>query len=136
MSTIAIVDIDRNYGIGKNGTIPWKTDLAFFNKMTTNHVVIMGKNTWESLSDKPLLDRINIVVSTKLDDGRWKLKKNLCGYFYTVKSLGQALRLADDIAHDKEHFIIGGEHLYLSAFVAGIVDAVLVTKYADRKSVV
>ena len=130
MSTIAIVATDKKDGIGKEGGIPWKSDLAFFKKMTTDHVVIMGRRTWESLKVKPLPDRVNIIVSTTLPQGRWKLNKNDDQFFFCEPTIGSALRLANDIAPDKEHFLIGGEQLYASAFVAGLVDAVLITRYA------
>ena len=50
--------------IGQNNSIPWKIsqDLKFFKLTTENHVVIMGRKTFESLG-KPLKNRINIVVS-------------------------------------------------------------------------
>lgn len=43
----AILAVDDNYGIAKNGNIPWysKEDLIFFKNKTDNNVVIMGKNT-------------------------------------------------------------------------------------------
>jgi dihydrofolate reductase len=58
---------DTNYGIGKNGTLPWniKEDLALFKKYTNGHVIIMGRKTWDSLPIKPLPGRINIVLSSK-----------------------------------------------------------------------
>ena len=60
-----IVAIDKKRGIGLNNKIPWyfKEDLQFFKKITLNSIVIMGRNTWESLK-KPLPQRYNIVLST------------------------------------------------------------------------
>jgi dihydrofolate reductase len=130
MSAIAIVACDQKQGIGKDGSIPWKTDLSFFKKMTTGHVVIMGRKTWESLNIQPLPDRVNIIVSNTLPQGRWKKNKSDKEYFYCEPSIGAALAFARDLYPDKEHFIIGGEQLYRSAFVAGLIDAVLLTKYA------
>ena len=130
MSIITIAAVDRKMGIGKDGGIPWKSDLAFFKKMTVGHIVIMGRKTWESLKVQPLPDRINIVISTKLDEGRWKKSKEDQAFFYTVKSIGAALRIAEVFYPDKEVFVIGGEKLYRSAMDAGVVDAVLLTKYA------
>jgi dihydrofolate reductase len=62
----AIVAIDNNYGIAKNGKIPWKsiTDMLFFKKKTINNIVIMGYKTLLSLpKGKPLVDRLNIVLT-------------------------------------------------------------------------
>jgi len=63
--TLAIIAaMDRNGLIGKNNHLPWHIpeDLANFRKVTLDHNVIMGKNTWISLG-KPLDRRTNIVLS-------------------------------------------------------------------------
>jgi dihydrofolate reductase len=61
-----IVAMDGDNGIGFNNTLPWslKGDLARFKKITMGNVVIMGRNTWESLP-APLVGRIQIVVSSR-----------------------------------------------------------------------
>lgn len=61
-----IIACDPNGGIGVNNMLPWlslQDDLARFKRLTTNQVVIMGKNTWYSLPIKPLPNRINIVIT-------------------------------------------------------------------------
>lgn len=53
-------------GIGKDNQLPWSMlegDLPRFKSLTSNQVVVMGKNTWLSLPKKPLLSRLNFVVS-------------------------------------------------------------------------
>ncbi len=64
-----IVAIDRNNGIGYNNRllahIPG--DLRRFREITMGHCLIMGKNTWESLPNRPLAGRKNIVLT---DDER------------------------------------------------------------------
>ena len=45
--------------------------MANFKKLTVgdgNNSIIMGKNTWDSLNRKPLLNRKNIVISSTLKD--------------------------------------------------------------------
>ena len=62
---------DENGGIGKLGKLPWhlSEDLQNFKKITLNSVIIMGKNTWKSLTIKPLPKRRNIVLtSSKMDN--------------------------------------------------------------------
>ena len=56
---------DKDGGIGKNGKLPWyiPEDLKNFKKITSNHPIIMGRLTWESLPFKPLPNRRNIVLS-------------------------------------------------------------------------
>lgn len=53
-----------NRVIGANNQIPWHLpeDFKWFKQLTTGHVVIMGRKTFESLG-KPLPNRINIVLS-------------------------------------------------------------------------
>ncbi len=70
----AIVVVDKNWAIGKDGCLPWKikADLQYFKILTTKtqqpglkNAVIMGRRTWESIPQKfrPLPDRLNFVVS-------------------------------------------------------------------------
>ena len=65
----AIFAVDANYGIGKNGTLPWpknKDDFAWFREHTMGKTVVMGRNTWDDPAfPKPLPKRTNIVVTSK-----------------------------------------------------------------------
>lgn len=67
----AILAIDSNNGLSKEGIIPWNftKDLNFFYETTKNNVVIMGKNTYLSLPDnvRPLRNRLNIVLTSHPD---------------------------------------------------------------------
>ena len=55
---------DVNNIIGVNGGLPWniKGDLQRFKAVTENGIVIMGRNTWDSLPVKPLKNRKNVVI--------------------------------------------------------------------------
>ena len=86
-----IVACDNNRGIGKNNTIPWyfSEDLKYFSKVTkgnNNNAIIMGKNTWNSLT-KPLLRRDNLILSTTLDITKNTPKNNYIKTFRTLKEL-------------------------------------------------
>ncbi len=63
-----ILAVDSDFGIAKNGVIPWiiKEDLSHFRVTTTDNIIIMGGKTYESIGSKPLSNRINIVISRKL----------------------------------------------------------------------
>jgi dihydrofolate reductase len=63
-----IVAHDNYYGIGHENNLPWRCreDMQWFKQKTLGHVVVMGRNTFESMGSKPLKDRINIVVSKTL----------------------------------------------------------------------
>ena len=62
-----IVATDNNNGIGMNNQMPWyiPEDLIHFKKITSNSIVIMGRNTYESIPIqwRPLNNRLNIVLS-------------------------------------------------------------------------
>lgn len=71
----AILAADTNWGIGKDGTMPWphnSEDLKWFKECTLNSTVIMGRKTWDSLPFKPLPNRQNVVVSRQLDIDKYK----------------------------------------------------------------
>jgi dihydrofolate reductase len=48
--------------------LPWTNiqgDLPRFKRLTEGQLVVMGRNTWDSLPKKPLPNRINIVVTSR-----------------------------------------------------------------------
>jgi dihydrofolate reductase len=68
----AILACDEEWGIGKDGDLPWphnSADLKWFKKMTLGEAVVMGRNTWNSLPVKPLPGRYNVVVSSTEVEG-------------------------------------------------------------------
>src|SRR5260370_7131556 len=83
-----------------------------------DHVIVMGRNTYDSIG-RPLPGRVNIVLSSQpLSDGRnqfWNFAETTLLW---AKSREDALFLADIISltkEKKEFFVIGGQQLY-SAF--------------------
>lgn len=64
-----IIAADPNGGIGYQNKLPWiniQGDLARFKQLTDGQLVIMGRNTWESLPIKPLPNRKNVVITSTL----------------------------------------------------------------------
>ena len=59
-----IAAIGKNNELGENGQLIFhvKDDMKFFRHTTTNHKIIMGRKTWDSLPGK-LKERENIVIS-------------------------------------------------------------------------
>lgn len=99
-----IVAVAKGGAIGKEGKMPWKIpgEQRQFKELTTGHVVIMGRRSYEEIGH-PLPNRTNIVVSkTKVFSG-----ENL----YTVKSLKEAIERAGQ----EEIFIAGGAELFQEA---------------------
>ena len=100
-----IVAVSENLVIGYKNALPWhiSEDLKNFKKITTNHSVVMGRKTFESIG-KPLKDRRNIVISR---DKALKIEG-----VEVVNSLDDAICLTKD---ENEIFIIGGEQIYKMA---------------------
>lgn len=114
-----IVAVERNQGIGFEGQMPWphlKGDMAWFKKMTTDQIVIMGRKTWDSLGKKKLPNRINVVISRSHVDGA-----DQC-----FSDVGHALDMCTAIWPDREIFIIGGSAIY--QHYLDIVDRFYVTE--------
>jgi dihydrofolate reductase len=98
-----IVAIAENNAIGMNNDLLWHIpeDLRRFRQITTGHRVVMGKRTYESLPNRPLKNRTNIVISDIPGD---RYEGCLMAY-----SLQEALDLCPP---DEESFIIGGGMVY------------------------
>ena len=96
-----VVAVSQNGVIGKEGKLPWhfSADLKFFKNLTTNHTVVMGRKTFDSIG-KALPNRKNIVISREAREG-------MAGVEF-VTSVGAAL----ERAKHSEIFIIGGAEIY------------------------
>ena len=134
----------KSRGIGYQNRIPWHVpeDMNFFRKTTIRtqdpnkkNVVIMGKNTWESIKKKPLDKRINICLTTsikKKDIGQRAESlptTNLVGDrrspdkfgheqpdMFFAYSMNDALQyIQNNISGIESVFIIGGSQLYQEA---------------------
>lgn len=101
-----IVRIDSKGSIGDSGMLlhPDKYDLAHFRKITSSHIIIMGRKTWDSLPKKPLPNRFNIVATRG---------GNIEEADMTVTDLQHAIDYYKDKPY--EVFIIGGGEIYRQA---------------------
>lgn len=93
-----IVAVDEKMGIGYDNhlleAIP--EDLKRFKSLTTGHVVVMGRKTWDSLPNKPLPNRKNIVISSQKQEN----------FMTTTECLNYIKNIKDDV------FVIGGASIY------------------------
>lgn len=57
--------VDKDYGIGKNNKLPWsnKEEMNHFRTTTLNKTVVMGHKTFESMGNKVLASRNNIIFT-------------------------------------------------------------------------
>jgi dihydrofolate reductase len=104
-----IAAMSKNRVIGKNNRLPWNVpeDLKRFRALTANHVIIMGRKTFESIG-RPLPGRDNRVITRQKDFSAEGVK--------TYGSLDAALREPVPAGlKDDEVFVIGGGEIYSQA---------------------
>ena len=99
-----IVAKAKNNTIGKDNKLLWHIpdDLKRFEELTTGHVIIMGRKTFESLG-RVLPNRKHIVFSQNPD---FKVNDE------NVEIVHSMLQLQEYIEDDKENFVIGGAMIY------------------------
>jgi dihydrofolate reductase len=109
---VSIAAMSRDRGIGLNNGLPWPQnaeDMKHFRTMTAGQIVLMGRNTWESLPEKfrPLPGRINWILTSKKID---------VPDIVTFKSIKGAIDAYNSISSDqKALYIIGGAQVYAAA---------------------
>ena len=130
----AIVAVDSNWGIGYNGQLleHISDDLKRFKELTSNNTVVMGRKTWESLPNKPLPNRFNIVLTST----PFQMEQTVNTKFLTMDDFLMNLDSLEEFMNEygKEIFIIGGGQIYHS--LLSIYDRVYVTKiYKSHENV-
>lgn len=119
MTIAIIVAVDKLGGFSKNNEIPWHypEDLQWFKQITTNHICVMGKNTYLDINNRTknsntiLPNRSSYVLSTSLTD---------------IKNAILIKELQDIKVNNEIIFIIGGGRLYEEYI--DVVDLVYLTK--------
>ena len=102
MNYTIIAAIGKNNELGRDNNLIWslKGDLKFFKEKTTNHTIIMGRKTFESLP-KMLPNRHHVVLT------RNKIENNEVEVFNDIQKLLEHFRDSEE-----ELFIIGGASIY------------------------
>lgn len=117
-----ILAVDSNWGIGKDNEMLFhlKKDLAHFKDTTIGHVVIMGRNTYESIG-QALDNRTNIVLTRNpdytLDDAE------------VFNTRDEVLDYVRDL--DEEIFVIGGAQI-VDMFLEYCDEAIITKIKAQR----
>lgn len=110
MSIALIAAVAKNNVIGKKGAMPWylPEDLKRFKKITTGHVVLMGRKTFESILEhlgKPLPDRTNFVITR---DDSYQVPEGVVVYTDLEKALSDY--------QDQDLYVIGGGEIFSQTF--------------------
>lgn len=111
-----VVARGRNGVIGRDGDLPWRlrSDLQRFKAITIGKPCLMGRKTWESLPLRPLLGRLNLVLTRDQSYETEGLSKGalVCG------TLDEAIEIARETAEEDgvdEICVIGGTALFEAA---------------------
>ncbi len=101
-----VAAVAANRVIGNQGRLPWRlpADLARFKRLTTGHVVLMGRKTFHSIGGA-LSSRRNIVLSR--DPG---FAADGCTVAHSIEDALAAAGAAKDAVG--ELFVIGGASIY------------------------
>ena len=117
-----ILAVDENRGIGKGNEMLFhlSTDLKHFKEETIHNIVIMGRNTYESMGSG-LTDRENIVLSRntdyRLDDAK------------VFNDYKEVLSFVEN--SPKETYVIGGSQI-VDVFLPFCNEAIITKIYASR----
>jgi dihydrofolate reductase len=92
-----------NRVIGNGGGIPWHLpeDFKWFKRMTTGHVIVMGRKTFESIG-KPLSNRETIVLTRS-------------AFAHPGVRTAGSLEALPALAGERQVFICGGAQIYQQA---------------------
>ncbi|MHB1163337.1 MAG: dihydrofolate reductase [Minisyncoccota bacterium] len=101
-----IVAMTPEGAIGRNNTLPWRIPsyLQRLKRLTLGHPVIMGRKNWESITNRPLPGRTNIVVTRQED---YVAEGAMVTY-----SIEDAYAVAKCAPGADEIFVIGGAEIY------------------------
>ncbi len=128
-----VVAVDRNFGIGKDKSIPWKLpkEIRYFKDLTTKtddpdkkNMVIMGRTTWESIPEnfRPLKYRENVILTRNPD--------------YELIDAHVAASFEDALKYVKDNieniYIIGGATVYSDLIYNEKINGIYLTKI-DRE---
>ena len=99
-----IVAKAKNNVIGKENKLLWHLpeDLKKFKELTSGHVIIMGRKTFESLG-KVLPDRKHVIFTNNPD---FKVNDE------NVEVVHSMLQIQEYIENEEENFVIGGAMIY------------------------
>ena len=131
----AIVCVDKNNAIGYKNKLVVKSrfDMKVFKTFTMNKIVVMGRNTFESMDKKPLPYRLNVVVTTNrdYDAGEYKdfvLVLNSLDIVFNKRKFVEALLFKFGFVPkvDDNIVLIGGASIYTEILARDLIDKFVV----------
>ena len=147
INLITCVTIYKNkLAIGGNNKLLFKldNDILFFKNITSdslhkesklhNNIVLMGHNTWKSISIKvlPLKNRINLILTKNplllkqtllsKDFKELEYNKSSCYYYINIDTFNKIYK-----KYNPNVFVIGGSHVYNYFLTSNKVDKIYIT---------
>lgn len=118
-----IVAFDEKYFIGKDNKLLWNIpeDLQLFKNKTKGKIIIMGRNTYESIG-KPLKDRYNIILSSNKE-----FKEIFNDNVKVFNDMDKLVEWLKDLDKNDEVFIIGGKSIYKQFLDMDLVDEMYIS---------
>lgn len=113
-----IVAMNESGVIGKDNKLPWHLpeDLERFKTLTTNHIIVMGRRTFDSLPKKPLPNRIHVVITKDLTKCLLNYPNANNVFFVTFENVFMLLFELKSDNENKEVFVIGGSDIFRLLF--------------------
>jgi dihydrofolate reductase len=122
-----ILAADEDGGIGYKNELPWhriSEDMKFFKQCTEDNVVVMGRNTWNSLGKyAPLPNRINYVISSQ---DLSNFPGAFDSYSPVLYSIPDILRSIGFRHPTKTIYVVGGKTVYDAAY--HMCDQIILTR--------
>lgn len=114
--------INHALALGNEGKLLFHiaSDLQNFKSITLGGVVIMGSKTYESLPRKPLVNRVNIVITRN--------KNYVAEGCIVVHSIEECIELCERKYYDKDCYVIGGGKIYEEFIMRDLVDTMYITE--------
>jgi dihydrofolate reductase len=108
MKISLVVAASENHAIGKDNQLLWHLpkDMRFFKNTTWALPILMGRKTFESLGNKPLPGRLNIVITRQT------------GVQYDGATVVGSLEEAIEVSRQNDYnelMVIGGGEIYTMA---------------------
>lgn len=133
-----IAAMDSKNGIGKDNDIPWHCpdDMKHFRKTTTNHIVIMGKTTFDTIG-YGLPHRITCVISSRMalpSTDSIKVFRNpwdCVRWCQNNRTATQSSNEGPPTKYKRELFICGGASIYNWFYTNGLVGKEIITCITD-----
>ncbi len=115
-----VVAIDEKKGIGKNNDLLFRIpeDFKRMKELTTDHPVVMGRKTFESIG-RVLPDRTNVIITR---DPKYKISGAV-----VVASLEEGLEIAKRSEGADEIIVFGGGQIFKEALDKNMIDRLYLT---------